>query len=97
MNQINRSNDLLNLEKKLEAHQTNERILNKFILKPNITAPTNNKDLLGNLSSFLENFKKSNEQLLSDSTKLSEKNIEVEDNKYSKNGMVKMVLIKLIK
>jgi len=91
---MNRSNDLLNLEKKLEAHNINDRVLNKFVLKPDINRPSNNNELIGNLNSFLSNFKKSNEELLSNPAKLSEMNIEDEaNNKFSKKGIIKMVNI----
>ena len=92
---MNRSNDLLNLEKKLEAHNIQERITNKFLLKPDMTKPntiTTNPSLMGNLNSFLDQFKKSNELLLSDSTKVAEMNIEDSENrKNAKNGLIKMV------
>jgi hypothetical protein len=76
---MKRSNDLLKLEKKLENNSYEEIVLSKFkCLKPEISndglAP--NKSFLENIGNFVNQFKKSNDELLNDPEKLKELDIE---------------------
>jgi hypothetical protein len=81
---MNKSNDLLSLEKKLQNNTTDELILNKFKLnKPEIGNSKINPNLLSNVSSFIEKFKASNDELLKNPDKLEQASIEANLNKYN--------------
>jgi hypothetical protein len=82
---MKRSNDLLKLEKKLETASYDEIVLNKFkCLKPEIsnTSLTSNKSFLNNIGSFIDQFKKSNDEILNDPDKV--KSLAIEDNCFDK-------------
>jgi hypothetical protein len=80
---MNKSNDLLNLEKKLENNTTQDLILNKFkINKPEISN-TKNPNLLNNISSFLQMMKASNDELLNNPENIEKASLEAEVNKYN--------------
>ncbi len=73
---------LLSLEKKLENSSTEERILTKFKFKPDFDVSDLKKgssSTLGNIQEFLQNFKKSNDELLSDNKALQQFNIEIKE------------------
>jgi hypothetical protein len=72
---------LLNLEKVLDSSSTEERIFNKFKFKPKMDVSEFKKGnaSLGNFKEFLQNFKKSNDELLNDQKALKELNIETEE------------------
>src|SRR5690348_10548787 len=73
-------NSLLSLEKKLETYSTDDIIINKFKLKPEINKNdlTKGKDVLNKYERFLDVFKQSTNDLLTDEVKLKEVNIENE-------------------
>ena len=80
---MKKSNDLLNLEKKLE-YSSDDIVMNKFKFnKPDIQNSTINKNLLQNLSNFMETFKQSNEELLNNPESIKQLTIETGlENKY---------------
>jgi hypothetical protein len=81
---MNKSNDLLNLEKKLENNSSQELILNRFkINKPEIGTSKINPNLFNNVSSFIEKFKVANDELLNNPDKLEQASIEANLNKYN--------------
>ena len=90
---MNKSNDLLNLEKKLENNSSQDLILNRFKFnKPNISQSNLDSNLFNNVSSFLEKFKASNDDLINNPDKLQQASIEAHiDNKY-KNKYIEMNL-----
>ena len=79
---MKKSNDLINLEKKLE--NPNFDILHKFKFnKPDIQNTVIDKYLFQNLSNFIETFKQSNEELLNNPDTIKNITIESElENKY---------------
>jgi hypothetical protein len=80
---MNKSNDLLNLEKKLENNTSQDLILNKFKMnKPQISNPKN-PNLLNNISSFLQMMKASNDELLNNPENIEKASLEAEVNKYN--------------
>ena len=81
---MNKSNDLLNLEKKLENNTSQDLILNKFKFnKPEIGNSKINTNLMTNVSSFLQKFKASNDELLNNPENVEKASIESELNKYN--------------
>lgn len=88
---------LLNLEKKLENSSTQERILSKFKFKPNMDVSDikGGSSNLGNLKEFLQNFKKSNDELLNDQNALKESNIEIHNDHSSKDKDKKYIQMNL--
>jgi hypothetical protein len=81
---MNKSNDLLNLEKKLENYSSQDLILNKFKFnKPEIGNSKMNSNILTNVSSFLQKFKASNDELLNNPDNIEKASIESELNKYN--------------
>lgn len=90
-------NSLLFLEKKLENGSTDEIILNKFKLKPNIGADSHKgKEFIKNIASFLDDFKKSTDELVNNPELVEKNNIENKESKVSQdsknNKFVKMNL-----
>lgn len=83
---------LMSLEKKLEAYSPNEVVLNKFLIKPKFdkNEVKKGKDFLKNLDTFVNNFKKSNDELLSNQDMIDRMNIENDVN--SKGKCIKMDL-----
>jgi hypothetical protein len=82
---MKKSNELLNLEKRLENNTQHEIILNKFKFnKPDISNQnTGNNDFLTNIGRFINELKKSNDEILNDPEK--SKNLDIEDCKVKKN------------
>lgn len=81
-------NSLLNLEKKLGNGSTEDILLNKFKLKPNINiSEVIKKNNFSNLNSFISEFKKSTEELVNNPEMIECKKIEDinKDAKDSKN------------
>jgi O-phosphoseryl-tRNA(Cys) synthetase len=80
---MNKSNDLLNLEKRLENNTSQDLVLNKFKFnKPEISNTKTNPNLLTNVSSFLEKLKASNDELLNNPQNIEKASIESDLNKY---------------
>lgn len=74
-----KSNSLLQLEKKLENAETSDNIIKqKFVLKPNIIKPIKSNFLTKDKIDFLEAFKKSTEELISNNKKKEFANIETQ-------------------
>lgn len=85
-----RDNSLLKLEKKLESFSSKDILLSKFVLKPNIdkTEILQGRNFLKNIGSFVDNFKKQNNEILTDENKIKTLNIE-EGAELAKNNSKK--------
>ena len=90
---MKKSSELLNLESKIERIDDKQRVLNKFLLKPNMRVDQIGKSsLLNNLPSFIKEFQNKNEALLSDPSQVEKFNIENQKTNNKNDKMVKMVL-----
>jgi hypothetical protein len=87
-----RDGSLLKIERKLETFSTKDILLSKFILKPKMdrTEIIQGKDFLKNIGSFINDFKKQNNELLNDENKAKELNIE-EGAELAKNDAEKEI------
>ena len=89
---MKKSSELLNLESKLDKFDDKQRVLNKFLLKPNMKLDgTQKSSLLKTLPDFINNFKKNNQELLSDPKMVEKANIENKKTNSSNDKLIKMV------
>ncbi len=89
---MKKSSELLNLESKLDKFDDKQRVLNKFLLKPNMKLDgTQKSSLLKTIPDFINNFKKNNQELLSDPKMVEKANIENKKTNSSNDKLIKMV------
>ena len=89
---MKKSSELLNLENKIDKFDDKHRILNKFLLKPNMKLDGAEKSsLLKTLPDFINNLKKNNQELLSDPKMVEKANIENKKTNSSNDKLIKMV------
>jgi len=89
---MKKSSELLNLENKLDKFDDKQRVLNKFLLKPNMKLDgTQKSSLLKTIPDFINNFKKNNQELLSDPKMVEKANIENKKTNSSNDKLIKMV------
>jgi hypothetical protein len=81
---MKKSNELLNLEKKLENNTQHEIILNKFKFNKPEIGKIQKSGLFDNLGKFVNEFKQSNEELLNDPDKA--KLLDIENEKINKRN-----------
>ncbi len=76
----------------LDKFDDKQRVLNKFLLKPNMKLDgTQKSSLLKTIPDFINNFKKNNQELLSDPKMVEKANIENKKTNSSNDKLIKMV------
>lgn len=89
---MKKSSELLNLENKIDKIDDKQRVLSKFIMKPNMKVDDIHKSsLIDTLPDFINKIKKNNQELLSDPKMVEKANIENKKSNSGNDKLIKMV------